>query len=179
MTNSGKQSIYHQLDQLNDQTLQLFVQLASYSNEQLHKKRNGWSIIQVLSHLQMSETVSLAYMQKKKHAGTAMQKVSPWSQLKMLMIKLMLSSKLKFKAPKNLSNPPDHYTLQEMKAFWMTQREKLKGFVDDFPEVLYNRAILKHPIAGPQHLYNTLKFFQYHLLHHQYQINRITEEWND
>ena len=168
-------TLQSKLDQLEHETKVLFNRIDQLSEEQLQDPSYGWSIIQVLAHLNQSETGTIIYMTKKMQAGDKMPAYSTGGKLRMTLTKMLLRSPLRWKAPKPVAHPDADHSLEEMKDLWKTSREKTRSFVKDFPEKYLNKAVFKHPMAGRIDLAGALDSMTYHQRHHLHQIKRIKQ----
>lgn len=173
-----KEEIENRLLLLSQETEQIFSDLEVLDDHLLQKNGNGWSIIQVLSHLNRAETLSLEYMKKKMLAGDKMKKINAFTNLRMWIACGFLGSSLKWKAPSYISKPKGDYSLNEIKVKWGDTRSKIKEYIDDYPENFLNRAVYKHPMAGRLSLHQAVDSFIYHQRHHVHQIKRIRKELN-
>ncbi|MEP1094424.1 MAG: DinB family protein [Cyclobacteriaceae bacterium] len=171
-----KKEIENRLLLLTRETDLIFIELESFEDELLRKKGMGWSIIQVLSHLNMAESISLEYMKKKVKAGRKMSKVNVVNGFRKWVTCGFLQTGLKWRAPAYISNPNGEYSLDEIKSTWETTRNGIRKYVEHYPEDLLNRAVYKHPMAGRLSLIQAVDSFIYHQRHHVHQINRIKKE---
>lgn len=167
-----KAGIHNKLDKLNKDTQKIYASIEELSEENLQDQCYGWSIIQVLSHLNDAESASLKYMQKKMQAGDKMQKAGTGNAVRMWLTNMALKSSLKWKAPSYISNPPT-YSLDEIKSKWKETRNNIQQFVSEYPDQWMNKLVYKHPMAGRQDLERAVDSFVYHQIHHMHQINRI------
>lgn len=168
-----KKIIQENLFDLNKITQDELGMFRGLRKDLLKDKSYGWSVIQVFSHLELSERASLNYMQKKILAGDKMHATSFANAMKMNLTKLALLSPLKWKAPSYVSNPPDDFTLEEIQNQWMETRNQIALFVEAYPEKYLNKAVYKHPMAGRLNLHDAIDSFRYHFLHHKHQLQRI------
>ncbi len=168
----------NKLIMLDEETDHIFEEL-EHVDPLLHTKNGkGWSLIQVLSHLQMSEEASLNYMKKKIKAGEQMPKTTWWNKFKMWFTCGFLSSSLKWKAPSYIANPPGDYSLNDIRSKWKETREAIWKYVEEYPRNLLDRTVFKHPMAGRQALNEAVDSLIYHQRHHVHQIKRIRKELN-
>ena len=126
-----KQEIKEKIAILKNDTQRIFNSIEELSEEQLKDQSYGWSIIQVLEHLNKSETLSLVYMQKKMQAGDKMKNASSIHSFKMWLTNQALKTKLKWGAPSYIRNP-DNESLASIKTKWTQTRDKIEKHVDDF-----------------------------------------------
>ena len=173
-----RKTLENKLAKLNSETEGIFEKLQLIELNSLQKNGKGWSIIQVLSHLEMAESASLGYMKKKILAGSEMGRTKALYKFKMEITNLLLQSSLKWKAPSQVSNPEGSYSLDEIREKWKTTRSSLKDYINEYPEELLDKAVYKHPMAGRQGLEQAIDSFIYHQRHHMHQIKRIRKELN-
>lgn len=149
--------------------------LDNLNEEELHWKKatNIWSVAQVLDHVIYSEQSALQYCHKKLLAGDKIPNASLWNSGKIRVYFWALETKLKFKAPKPISNPGNEYSLTELVARWHQTRTDYISFLNEYPDKYLNKAVFRHPLAGRIKLSEMLRFLNVHIVHHQYQINRI------
>ena len=171
-----EKKIKNKLELLQKETDQIFAKLESLDSDILTKNGQGWSMIQVLSHLNMAESISLEYMKKKVQAGGNMKKVNIINNLRMWVTCGFLRTGLKWRAPSYISNPKGDYSLDEISEEWKTTRSDLKSYIEKYPSELLDRAVYKHPMAGRLSLPQAISSFIYHQRHHVHQINRIRRE---
>ena len=172
----GKQQIFETLKKLDEETMQIFNSIEGLSEEDLSNKSYGWSIIQVLSHLNMAEFGSLTYMTKKMQAGEGMPEYAVSNKIKYFLTKRLLQSSLKWKAPKVVADPKDDYALSELKDVWRKTRVMAEKYISDYPDSLLTKAVYKHPFAGRLDLEGAISSFLYHQRHHVHQIRRIRKK---
>jgi hypothetical protein len=136
------------LELLNNETSKILEEISLIDPAFLQKKGKGWSIIQVLSHLNAAESLSLIYMEKKIQAGKKMKRVNAMNKFRMWVTGELLKTALRWRAPRYISNPKGDYSLQEMKSKWNDTRTDIKDFVSQYPEELLDRAVYKHPTTS-------------------------------
>jgi uncharacterized damage-inducible protein DinB len=134
-----------------------------------------WSLSQVLMHLIQAEESSLNYLQKKILGIDALPKAGLDAAFRLRILYLSQALPLKFKAPAVVAKPPGDKNVEEIFACWEACRADLRGFLENFPEDGFNRLIFKHPVAGKFTLFQCLKFFEYHIIHHKRQIRRVLD----
>ena len=95
------------------------------------------------------------------------------STLRYLLIKFVLNSPIKVKAPKGVDNVPEVTTIEQIKQGVNKNLQALEEFINRYPVELNQKAIFKHPLAGRINLYQTIQFLNDHLMHHDRQIRQI------
>ncbi|GAB4246134.1 MAG: hypothetical protein Tsb0034_24960 [Ekhidna sp.] len=168
-----KQHLEEKLKLLESETDTIYRSLDSLSEQELTDKSYGWSLVQVLAHLEMTERGSVMYMKKKMMAGDKMGNLSIKHRLRLWFGKYFMQSNLKWKAPKVVGEPPADHSYQEMKSKWSDTRKAIGDYIKEYPEHFLNKTVYKHPIAGRQNLAGALDCFIYHQRHHIHQIRRI------
>jgi len=158
-----KQSLLKRLDQM-DKKL--------YNTKPSERE---WSMIQVLEHLYTSDSGSLNYCRKKIKAGDAIPNAGILDPIKFKLYLQFLFTPIKFKAPKVVSAPSNDSTYEEVKARLEEFQNELKSFADSYPDKYLKKAIFRHPIAGRITIVQMIDFFEAHLRHHEYQINRLVK----
>jgi len=133
-----------------------------------------WSVHQIVTHLFVSEKLSLGYM-KKKSLGIETFENSGWIESVKLLL-LILSQRLpfKYKAPKSIvqHTPPD-ISLTEIQNQWSMMRVELKDFLNSIDDKNLKKKIYKHPRAGMLNVVQAITFFREHYVHHRPQIERL------
>lgn len=134
-----------------------------------------WNVSQVLEHVIVSERGTLGYLIKKTSSG--------WEDLPIgteenahESIKLhdALVSDKKWAAPSILPEPLGERSFEDQFAFWDGIRAKYEEFLGALDPNFYDREVFRHPFAGRLTLWQTLDFLTNHIVHHKYQINRMT-----
>lgn len=136
-------------------------------------EEGGWSIHQVLVHLSDAETAIIQYIENKMKGNQPLKRQGVSSYLRYRLLKLLLNLPIKYKMPKQLSEPSSEIPYEEIKERFTNNRRALKKLVDSFPEELLSKLIFRHPIAGRLSLYETIGFMEDHYMHHRKQIQKI------
>jgi hypothetical protein len=134
----------------------------------------GWAMIQALRHIQVSESTSVAYLNKKKLAGDALKESGLKSSIALSLINVAFKSGLKFKAPAVLKDP-QITSLEELIEDWEQTREQIRLFLEEYPEKWESKAVYRHPFAGMLNVNDTIRFFNIHQNHHIRQVHRIAK----
>lgn len=152
----------------------LFTEITAYGDEILNRKptRGGWSALQTVHHLVLTEELSLAYVKKKLSFNPELEPAGPGTRWRGFLLWLYLSTPLKFKAPKNVGddNIPDRSTLAETRARWQKVRTEWTVFFAQMPDNLADKALYKHPRAGRLGWQQMLAFFETHFNRHLKQV---------
>ena len=133
-----------------------------------------WSVSLILTHLVVSERVSLMYL-KKKVLG--IEKAKNSGIFEFIKMRLLIASQrlpLKYKAPKFIiDHMSEALTIEEVVRQWKQLREDLRKFYETIPEKYARRKIFRHPFAGKFDLIQGMEFYYEHVRHHWPQIKRL------
>ncbi len=154
----------------------LLTALAPLGDDLLNRKpaEGGWSAIQTLHHLILVEENALAYTRKKLSFNPPLEKAGLNAWTRSLLLRVLLRSTIKFKAPKSAGNErlPDRATFAETEAQWQKIRKEWIEFFEKMPDEFANKAVFKHPRAGRISWLQTIDFFKTHFERHQRQAYR-------
>jgi len=149
----------------------LLQELAVYDNNRLNQKPadGGWSAIQTMHHLILSEEYSMSYIRKKMGFTTEFEDNNWSARMRSLLLWASLASPFKFKAPAAISTEklPGYATLAETRQRWEQARMDWESFFE-----LTNKLVYKHPRAGKITFMQMLWFFETHFQRHRKQIYR-------
>ncbi|MEM8583632.1 MAG: DinB family protein [Bacteroidota bacterium] len=167
------------LDGLDQQLENWFAELEKQSNEQLNKagKNGGWSAMQCMHHLLLSEQYSLQYLRKKIGYGPQVEKVGWRTYWRMGLLRTYLALPIKFKAPAIIATDklPPKSDLHEAVQQYRDSRLDLRRYLDELDPKWYDRAIYKHPFAGRMGINQMLSFFKWHFNRHRKQGDKATK----
>jgi len=134
----------------------------------------AWSIVQVISHMVLSEAGTLTYIGKKLQAPPGeIPGAGPMSALRSLALSCALGSPLRRKAPERVRPAGDPESLEAVRGRWDELRGRWREQLESYPDALMGKAIFRHPFAGRLSLPQTLRFLDDHQRHHARQIERF------
>jgi hypothetical protein len=139
-----------------------------------------WSATQVVHHLLVIENNITSYVQKKLLAAEQLPKADLLTQVRARLVRLLLRVPgLRYRAPRGVAELTNNLTtmpeLPALREEWASIRRRMERLLNDYPSTLLTRAIFPHPRSGRLNIYQVLEFLLDHLLHHQQQLNRITQ----
>lgn len=135
-----------------------------------------WSASQILTHLLVSEQLSVAYMRKKIQAIQTLGNSGISSTFRLWILILSQRLPLKYKAPKVVvENTPEAKSLPEIINLWNNVRLDLKSLLHEIGDSHAKKLIYKHPYAGRLNISQAIRFFKEHIIHHWPQLNRLTK----
>jgi uncharacterized damage-inducible protein DinB len=158
---------------------ELLSELSEYSIEILQKQPRAekWSVVQIVNHLILAESMSLGYIKKKVLAVEELEEVGFRQNLTMNIMKLAQRSSRKFKAPAPVSQPESGSSHDDLRKDWEAVQLALKSFLDQFPDQYVKKALYKHPFAGRLSLSQMMKVHVYHINRHQSQIDALLKNF--
>lgn len=133
-----------------------------------------WSINQIIAHLLLVEQLSTDHVARKleQKEALASSTFTFTSTCKRLLMKVVLQSGIKLKAPEKVASVPATASLTELRQQWDEARFKLEDVLTELPYDLLDKCLYKHPYAGPLTISQMLTFFQDHFHHHLAQIQQ-------
>ncbi len=162
------------VDHLDLELDELLTKLSQYDDRDLAGKPapDVWSPMQIMHHLLLSESLSLAYVKKKLSYNPKLAKAGVSSRFRSLALDLALKSPLRFTA----ANGTEAHSLNERKfanlqSDWTTHRADLRTYILDLDDNWMDKEVYKHPYVGRLSFSQMLGFFQTHFRHHRKQIN--------
>lgn len=153
--------------------------LAGYSQEQLCKPapNGGWSLIQVLNHLYLTQKGTINFLEKQiADKNLLAEKITLRNRFNALFLARALKSNKKFKAPSRLPEPLNDTDFGELKEKFEAMMANTMQIAEDFPKELENKKIFKHPRAGWLNIFDVLNFIHDHWYHHEYQMASLEKE---
>jgi hypothetical protein len=163
-------------DRLERQLAELLLLVHLLPNDQLIKipAPGKWSILQILTHLYISEKLSLAYIKKKSLAIDEVTNAGLWQSFLMIILVVSQRVPFRYKAPKTiLQNTPLTLSLPDLLAQWNLLRIELKSMLTYIPDKYVNKLVFKHPFAGMLSFPQAIDFLCEHIIHHTPQIKKI------
>jgi hypothetical protein len=154
--------------------------LEDLNPEQLNFKpeKDKWSIVQIVYHLFTAETL-IYHSLMNFSFDIKNEKLGLGSRIRSFLTNLMLNSTLKFKAPSSrLEQFPDEIDALALSENWKKKRNGFVDYLKKFREDKLSYRVFRHPVSGKFTLSQTLGFMNYHLKHHQRQIERIIDSEN-
>ena len=154
----------------------LLQELAAYDDKRLNQKPadGGWSAIQTMHHLILSEEYSMSYIRKKMGFTNEFEDNNWSARMRSFLLWASLASPFKFKAPVAIGTEklPEYATLTDTREHWEQARADWEVFFEQLPEALSNKLVYKHPRAGKITFMQMLWFFETHFQRHKKQIYR-------
>lgn len=153
---------------------QQYVRQLSSAQLSFKPDADSWSIQQVLRHIISVDQLSATQLMKS--GRTKHRKSTLGTRFRSEFLRLMLKSPIKFKVPPIPDlQPAEEQDISSLLEEWKASRQKLKQFLENFPEDKLALEIYRHPRSGWLTLVQALQFMGDHLRHHQQQLKRISK----
>lgn len=156
---------------------ELLAEMEPLPDETLNRRpvNGGWSAIQTMHHLILTEELSMAYVKKKLSFNPDLEPMGFGARWRGFLLWLYLNTPFKFKAPKNVAEEqlPECSSLAETRARWQKARTEWAAFFAAMPDDMEKKAIYKHPRAGRLGWPQMMAFFETHFARHLKQIRRV------
>jgi hypothetical protein len=169
-----RENLTRELRHLDYRTQSILTKLTNYSDEVLNLPPGPgvWSIMQVLTHVMMSERLSLQYVRKKLSFKPELKKSGLLAVCRLLLLKWAQYLPIRFRAPRGLQTEdlPVFSNLTELRTQWQTDRHKLHQFFAEADDSLFSKEVFRHQIVGRLSLIQMVSFFSIHLQRHVAQI---------
>lgn len=152
--------------------MQFFSLLRGVDQEKLLRRPpSKWHALELLQHLYMSEAGTASYIRKKlSYSPEGLPSTVAVSWLKTRLLKVLLITPVKFKAPAGLDRFPDELSLEKINDDWALLRLKFKELIEELSEDQLKWQLFKHPIIGRINMADTVGFIGAHYFHHKRQI---------
>jgi len=171
-----KKNILKQNAAYQRQVESLLHDLSPHSDAALNKRppNGGWSVVQVIHHLIISEEQSLRYAQKKLSFNPKLNNAGLMEWLRARTLWFYLNVPIKFNAPPMVGdeNLPAFVTAADTKARWLNIRKEWADYLEQMPPAIAGKAVYRHPIAGRLSWLGMFTFFRTHFDRHLKQIRR-------
>lgn len=161
---------------IEDQKAALVSRVISWSEESLNFRPSAteWSALEVFDHLVRSESSIL----DAARLGLSRPRRIPFSdRLRTALLTGLFRSRTRVKVPGNVTQilPGAALNFSEVRSRWDDTRRGLASFLDAAPAEQLRKGIFKHPVGGWMNSDGILTFFSVHMIHHGYQIERLSQ----
>ena len=142
---------------------------------QTWRPAEGWTALQVLDHLVRTE----AGISAVARVRLAMpQRITVRDRVGFVFVERVFRSRRRVKVPDSVANvitPGEGLELGEIATRWKEARENLADLVCEADGC--RGGLFRHPIGGWMSFEQVLRFFSVHILHHEYQLERIRSRY--
>jgi hypothetical protein len=134
----------------------------------------GWSALQVLDHMVRTESGICVVA---ADGVAAPQRIGVRDRLGFVFVERVFRSPLRVKVPgsvSGLTTPGEELELREITTRWDLTRVELARLADEADGC--RGGVFKHPVSGWMSFEQVLRFFSVHMVHHEFQLERIRGE---
>ncbi|TVP72689.1 MAG: DinB family protein [Gemmatimonadales bacterium] len=133
---------------------------------------DSWTPLQVLDHVARVEAFTVLGVRQGLGDGPA-KGPSLRHRAGRLLVRAVFSLRLRVGTPDTRVDPApaDSLTLGQVERDWYEAREALRQALSEVEDP--RRALVRHPVAGPLNVLETLEFLGRHQRHHMHQVDRI------
>ena len=136
----------------------------------------GWSVPEVLDHLQKTESGILLQMRRQLKAAQPVT-VKDRFRSAFLLILFRLPSRVRIPPGARQIYPSPTATLAEVTHAWSQTRLDIEELLTGVASQDAGLGLFRHPVSGWMTLETTLAFLSAHIVHHRYQLKRIERSW--
>jgi len=166
-----RSKILKSFSKLEKQKLEMLYSFNAIKQENKTLQKDGkWSPIQIIAHVIEVEKVATDSILWRINEKGFNKKPTITDKIKAILMKLLLRSKIKFKAPKNLSDVPNYFTAGELNDNWKFERLRLKKIIEETKDENLSKVVFKHPRGIKMNLNMYSKFVYEHIDHHHKQL---------
>ena len=133
---------------------------------------DSWSALEVLDHVVRVEAgitrAAMAGMKEPHPLGVR-------DRLGFLMVERIFLSRYRVKVPGVVAQvlPGRNLELGEIGVRWESARREFLRLTEECAATGVRGGLFRHPVSGWMSFEQVLRFFSVHLVHHQYQLQRI------
>ena len=142
---------------------------------QAHRPADGeWSALEVLDHLVRTEVAICGEV--ARHV-IAPRRIRVWDRAGVAMVDRAFASRKRLKVPdsvKDLISPREGLDLEGIVSEWNGARVRLAELIREAEGC--RGGVFRHPVGGWMSFKQVLRFFEVHMMHHGYQLERIAAE---
>lgn len=138
------------------------------------RPKNGeWIALEVLDHLVRTEAgicgVVMEMLAEPQPIGVK-------DRIGVAFVEQLFRSRRRVKVPKSVEDiilPGDGLELEEIAQRWDRARMELARVADCVEKARCRGGVFRHPVGGWMSFEQVLRFFSVHVVHHEYQLERI------
>jgi uncharacterized damage-inducible protein DinB len=130
-----------------------------------------WSVVQVMSHLVKSESLSVAYIRRKAGESGTLKTAGLGEAVRSALINFAMTVPVRFSAPAVVAEVPENDDPAAVRQRWEQVRAELRQVIESMPDSLFDKTVYRHPRAGLMNLRQALSFMEAHATRHARQID--------
>ncbi len=154
----------------------MMTSLAKWPEEllEVRPKEDSWCALEVLDHVVRVESGITGAVAK---GMTEPHPIGVRDRLGFLMVERIFLSRYRVKVPNAVEvvRPGPSLEMDEIVARWELARGSLAQVAEEAARVGVRGGVFRHPVSGWMSFDQVLRFFSVHMVHHEYQLERIRE----
>lgn len=164
--------IAKQFGEMELRRLQFVDQVQYLPTEKLswRPRSNGWSVLEILQHIVLSEREVLIQPVALRSLSL---KRSPVSLVKFYLVLLVLRLNIPVNVPSTKMEPTGSMKLPEILRQWEQLRNHLRHFLPHATETTARYPVFWHPAAGMLDTFQMITLARWHLIQHKRQVSRL------
>lgn len=164
-----------QVDAISETRARLMAELDALPRSLLAQRSTsgGWSILEVIEHLVLSERSVLANMDRPELLKA--RRKSLRARFGLTAVMSVLRSPIPVSVPSADMRPKGERSFEELRTDWEASHEALRGHVAAVEGGQISGAVFMHPIAGPLTTREAIRMLRVHLKRHEKQIRNILQ----
>ncbi|MGK0388275.1 MAG: hypothetical protein ACI94Y_001003 [Maribacter sp.] len=174
--NKELEQSYHQLIETK-QTFLKRIKEKTLEQQMFKPNEEGWNMVEIFEHIQLSEGGILGYFKKRPPAETEY-KVDLKSKVAYSLLSQFYKLPSKVNVPVKGLTPKGNTPLENLIQQSDSNNDIIRVIIIDFPLEKLKYSVFKHPVSGAMTMQNTIDFFTNHILHHVHQLNRLEKHAN-
>ena len=163
-------------EQLEEQRRRVISRYDALTSDQLtfSPDPGHWNLLQVLDHIVTSEKMSAIYIKRQLSGKKYPPAPGLKSSFRYTLLKIAFKLPFRYTAPSIVDSTGKTPELSQLQKSWDTIRTEFRAIIESTDEELLELGVYKHPRAGLLPMSKTLDFLDFHIRHHQKQMDRIS-----
>ncbi len=153
------------------------LRLATPAQLSAKPRPDGWSILEILEHLVLAEQVVLRSW--PDYSELSEQKRTLGNKVRYVLVMLVLTARIPVRAPSRRMIPAGGQTFAQLEDRWKKSEAWLQTYVAQLDAHGLQKAVFRHPVAGPVTVAQSIRMNQIHVNRHRRQIDALLRENNE
>ena len=158
-----KQFLTEQLDQLPSSQLQTQFEVGA------------WSVVQVMSHLDLVEYGTFTYLTKKLSSPSSSSH-SPIVTIRGWLLRTSQKLPIKYKTSSKLEDASNSKTYEDLRKNWSNHQQELESLLSMQESQTFHLPIYRNQAVGYLSIYEQLRFLLTHFRRHEKQIQQLLKK---
>jgi hypothetical protein len=147
------------------------LRLAAPAHLLARPRPDGWSILEILEHLVLAEQAVL--QDWPDFAELTGKERTLGNRLRYLLVMLVLKARIRVRVPSRKMVPVGGQTFAELEERWKKSEAWLQAYVAQLDANGLQKAVFRHPVAGPVTVAQAIRMNLVHVRIHRRQIDAL------